>query len=110
MNEKSNPNEGPKIEKENNVVSKMIGLYCEKKHGSEHGNLCEDCANLKEYSHHRLDYCRYGEDKPSCRKCETHCYNPEMRNRIRLVMRFSGPRLALRAPVDWIRHHLHERE
>jgi hypothetical protein len=25
-------------------------------------------------------------------------------------MRFSGPRLALRAPMDWIRHQIHDRD
>ncbi|MDF1537606.1 MAG: nitrous oxide-stimulated promoter family protein [Candidatus Thorarchaeota archaeon] len=109
MNEKGDSHDGLKIAKEKNVVSKMIGLYCEKKHGSQQGILCQECANLREYSHHRLDHCRYGEDKPTCRKCETHCYKPEMRGRIRAVMRFSGPRLVLRAPADWIRHQLHER-
>ncbi|MCK5239211.1 MAG: nitrous oxide-stimulated promoter family protein [Candidatus Thorarchaeota archaeon] len=105
-----NPNIGPKIVKEKNVVSKMIGLYCEKKHNSLKGALCEDCSNLQEYSHHRLDHCRYEEDKPTCRKCETHCYQPEMREKIRSVMRFSGPRLVLRAPIDWVKHQLHGRE
>ena len=60
-----NPNIGPKIVKEKNVVSKMIGLYCEKKHNSLKGALCEDCSNLQEYSHHRLDHCRYKEEKPT---------------------------------------------
>lgn len=110
MAEERRLNSGPVITKEKKVVSKMINLYCEKKHGSEQSILCEDCTDLKDYSHHRLDHCRYEDDKPSCRKCETHCYKPEMRDKIRAVMRFSGPRLVLRAPVDWIRHHIHERE
>lgn len=33
-----------------------------------------------------------------------------MRDEIRRVMRFSGPRLALRAPMDWIRHQIHDRD
>ncbi|MHA2423269.1 MAG: nitrous oxide-stimulated promoter family protein [Candidatus Thorarchaeota archaeon] len=103
-------NAGTKITKEKTVVTKMIGLYCEKKHDSPKGILCEDCSILQEYSHHRLDHCRYEDEKPTCRKCETHCYRPEMRDRIRRVMRFSGPRLALRAPIDWVKHQLHDRE
>ncbi|MHA1906362.1 MAG: nitrous oxide-stimulated promoter family protein [Candidatus Thorarchaeota archaeon] len=110
MTAEKETNTGPKIVKEKNVVTKMISLYCEKKHDSMKESLCEDCADLQEYSHHRLDHCRYGEEKPTCRKCETHCYKPEMRKRIKAVMRFSGPRLALRAPIDWVKHHIHDRE
>ena len=110
MTERRTPNDGPEIQKEKNVVSRMIALYCEKKHGSQKGILCEECSELREYAHLRLDYCRYGEDKPTCRKCETHCYKPDMREKVKAVMRFSGPRLVLRAPVEWIRHQLHERD
>jgi len=110
MTSKREPNTGPVIAKEKDVVLKMIRLYCEKKHGSTKDNLCLDCLDLLEYSHHRLNHCQYGDEKPTCRKCETHCYKPEMRQKIKDVMRFSGPRLALRAPIDWIKHQLHDRE
>jgi len=100
---------GPKIEKEKETVEKMIRLYCEKKHDSKE-NLCTDCQNLLEYSHHRLEQCQFQEDKPTCRKCPVHCYRPTKRDEIRRVMRFSGPRLALRAPIDWIRHQIHDRD
>ncbi len=33
-----------------------------------------------------------------------------MRKEIRRVMRFSGPRLVLRAPLDWIRHQINDRD
>ncbi|MFW9910679.1 MAG: nitrous oxide-stimulated promoter family protein [Candidatus Thorarchaeota archaeon] len=101
---------GPVIDKEKKVVSRMIRLYCQKKHSTSSGTLCEECQALEEYSHHRLDQCRYGEEKTTCRKCPTHCYKPEMREKIRSVMRFSGPRLALRAPMDWVRHQIHDRD
>ena len=109
MSENLEPDTGPVIAKEKEVVYNMIHLYCEKKHGSLQGNLCLSCQELLRYSHHRLDHCSYGELKPTCRKCEKHCYRPEMRDRIRRVMRFSGPRLLLRAPLDWIRHQMHDR-
>ncbi|MFW9918814.1 MAG: nitrous oxide-stimulated promoter family protein [Candidatus Thorarchaeota archaeon] len=110
MSENLEPKEGPVIAKEKEVVYNMIHLYCEKKHDSTPGTLCASCQDLLRYSHHRLDHCTYGELKPTCRKCEKHCYRPEMRERIRRVMRFSGPRLLLRAPLDWIRHQLHDRD
>jgi hypothetical protein len=106
VNESSNV--GPKIRKEKETVEKMIHLYCEKKHTSN-GSLCSDCQDLLVYSHQRLENCQYQEEKPTCRKCPVHCYKPTMREEIRRVMRFSGPRLVLRAPIDWIRHQIHER-
>lgn len=102
-------NNGPKIRNEKETVEKMIRLYCEKKHSSSRGILCTECQSLLEYSHQRLEQCQYHEDKPTCRKCPVHCYRPTMRKEIRQVMRFSGPRLALRAPMDWIRHLIHDR-
>lgn len=100
---------GPKIQREKETVEKMIGLYCEKKHNSSKGTLCTECQSLLVYSHKRLEQCQYQEDKPTCRKCPVHCYRPTMRDEIRCVMRFSGPRLALRTPMDWIRHQIHDR-
>jgi hypothetical protein len=101
---------GPKIKKEKETVEKMIRLYCEKKHSSSPRTLCAECPSLLEYAHKRLEDCQFQEDKPTCRKCPAHCYRPTMRDEIRRVMRFSGPRLALRAPLDWIRHQIHDRD
>ena len=101
---------GPKIQKEKATVDKMIRLYCEKKHKSPRRTLCTECHSLLEYSHKRLEKCQYQEDKPTCRKCPVHCYRPTMMDEIRRVMRFSGPRLALRAPMDWVRHQIHDRD
>ncbi|MFX1482131.1 MAG: nitrous oxide-stimulated promoter family protein [Promethearchaeota archaeon] len=102
-------NAGPKIQKEKATVERMIHLYCEKKHDSSSNQLCADCQRLLQYSHQRLDYCQYGEEKPTCRKCPVHCYRPTMRDEIRSVMRFSGPRLIFRAPIEWIKHKIHDR-
>ncbi|MFX1559186.1 MAG: nitrous oxide-stimulated promoter family protein [Promethearchaeota archaeon] len=109
QDESTSSNIGPKIQKEKETVEKMIRLYCENKHSSSSGTLCTNCQNLLEYSHKRLEQCQYQEKKPTCRKCPVHCYRPTMRDEIRRVMRFSGPRLALRAPIDWIRHQIHDR-
>jgi predicted amidophosphoribosyltransferase len=111
MNDESNSsNIGTKILREKETVEKLICLYCEKKHRFPRATLCPECQSLLEYSHLRLEHCQYQEDKPTCRKCPTHCYNHTKREEIRRVMRFSGPRLALRAPIDWIRHQFADRE
>ena len=47
--------------------------------------LCPECAALLDYALKRLDSCRFGNGKPSCRKCPVHCYRADMRERIRTV-------------------------
>lgn len=91
-----------RIEREKQTVELMIRLYCRRK--EKNADLCEDCRKLLEYSHRRLELCRYGHEKSTCQKCPTHCYAPVNREKIRTVMRFSGPRLMLRHPLTAIRH------
>ncbi|MBR5467227.1 MAG: nitrous oxide-stimulated promoter family protein [Bacteroidaceae bacterium] len=66
--------------------------------------LCPQCQALLDYAHKRLEHCKFGEDKPSCTRCPVHCYKPAMRQQIRQVMRYSGPRMLLHNPVFAIRH------
>lgn len=95
-----------RIEEEKAVVEQMIRLYCRKHEG--HGELCPNCRELLGYAYSRLDRCRYGEDKPTCKKCPSHCYRPEMKERIRTVMRWAGPRMIFYHPLAAIRHLLRE--
>ena len=95
-----------KREKEKQVVSLMIRLYCKKKHAAKDGPLCEECAALSEYAQSRIDRCPFMESKTFCSKCEVHCYKAEMREKIRQVMRFSGPRMMLYHPVMAVKHLL----
>ena len=66
--------------------------------------LCPQCQALLDYAHKRLDHCKFGEDKPSCTRCPVHCYKPAMREHIRQVMRYSGPRMLLHDPIMAIKH------
>ena len=59
---------------------------------------------LMEYAFRRLDGCKYGEKKLACKHCPTHCYKPAMREKIREVMRWAGPRMMLYSPIAAIRH------
>jgi hypothetical protein len=54
----------------------------------------------------RLNRCPFGQDKPTCATCPIHCYKPKLRERIREVMRFAGPRMLWRHPILAIRHVL----
>lgn len=89
-------------------MAAMIAMYCRDHHATEasdHGEgLCPECLELLSYARLRLGRCRYGIDKPTCANCETHCYKPAMRERIREVMRHSGPRMLRRHPVLAVAH------
>ena len=95
-----------RIEEEKAVVEQMIRLYCQKKEGNS--LLCPSCKELLDYAHNRLERCRFGENKPTCQKCPIHCYRPEMKERIRIVMRWSGPRMLCYHPLAAIKHLLRE--
>lgn len=92
-----------KREREKKMVSQMIALYCKKNHHTK-GSLCPECAQLEVYARLRSEKCPFMETKTFCSNCKVHCYKPEMRERIRKVMRFSGPRMIFHHPTAAIRH------
>lgn len=92
-----------KRQREKEMVAQMISLYCRKCHGTRQG-LCPQCAQLLDYAQARSDRCPFMEHKNFCSNCPVHCYRPEMREKIRQVMRFSGPRMLFSHPMMAIRH------
>ena len=94
--------------REKETVREMIALYCKKKHGAK-GTLCPSCAALLRYAEARSDHCPFMAEKTFCSNCRVHCYHPEMREQIRLVMRFSGPRMLFSHPGMAIRHVIESR-
>ena len=92
-----------KREREKETVTEMISLYCRKNHGTR-GTLCPACAELDAYARERSDRCPFMETKTFCSNCRVHCYRPDMRERIREVMQFSGPRMMFHHPVMAVRH------
>ena len=98
-----------RIVREKKTVAAMMQVFCKAHHRSEQ-RLCQECADLLAYAECRLDRCPFAADKPTCAECPIHCYKPAMRDRIRAVMRFAGPRMMLRRPVLAIRHLLDQRK
>lgn len=86
----------------------MIRLYCRKKHSGK--NLCPDCAALDAYARMRSDCCPFMETKTFCSNCKIHFYKPDMREKIRAVMRFSGPRMIFYHPILAVRHIMETRK
>lgn len=110
-----------RIEQEKKTVRQMVEIYCiGKKH--ERSRLlsfacpepcrrievCEECSALLNYAYHRLDHCKFGENKPTCKKCPIHCYKPDMKEKMREAMRYAGPRMMWHHPVAAIRHLIRE--
>lgn len=107
--------------REKEMISQMIYLYCRKNHGCSQNRecfqnrncpqnrdpgrkLCPECRELDAYARQRSDKCPFMETKTFCSNCQVHCYRPDMREKIREVMRFSGPRMILHHPVTAVRH------
>lgn len=81
----------------------MIALYCHRNHSTK-GSLCDECQVLCSYAQERSAKCRFMETKTFCAHCKSHCYKPEMREKIRTVMRYSGPRMIFYHPLMAIWH------
>lgn len=80
---------------EKKTVQAMIRIYCR---DHKHVQPCASCQALEEYALKRLDRCPFGEEKPACKDCTVHCYKPAMREDIRKVMRYAGPRMLWHHP------------
>ncbi|MEP7181183.1 MAG: nitrous oxide-stimulated promoter family protein [Betaproteobacteria bacterium] len=85
------------------TIRAMILLYCGEHHGRK-SELCAECAPLHGYATRRLERCVFGDAKPTCANCTVHCYSAAMREQIRVVMRYAGPRMLFRHPVLGIAH------
>lgn len=106
------------------VLSDFISIFCRENHRTEDREsfrirdarlqdtlgdkdlvLCQDCRKLLDHSIAKLLLCPY-DPKPMCKKCETHCYAPGYREKIREVMKFSGLYLIKHGRLDIMAHYL----
>lgn len=96
-----------RLERERYTIRVMIEIFC---HGNHHvsDGLCTECQQLVDYAMQRIDKCPYQAGKPTCARCPIHCYEPAMREQIRQVMRYAGPRMILLHPLLTVRHYLDE--
>ena len=91
-------------EKEKQLIPVMIEQYCHGKHKTKGGEVCEECRALTEYALFRLEKCPFKVNKKFCSFCKIHCYKPDMRAKIKDVMKWSGPRMLFSHPVFAISH------
>jgi hypothetical protein len=93
----------PRILREHKTIDLMIRIYCQGQHRSE-GAVCQSCQTLRDYAHLRLEKCPYQEKKTTCANCPTHCYKKSMREQVKIMMRYAGPRMMLQHPWYAILH------
>ena len=99
------PNDHPRIKREHKTIEAMLRLYCHSQHKTK-GELCLECGELLDYAQVRLNRCPFKENKTTCAKCAVHCYKPVMREKVRAVMRYAGPRMLYRHPVLALFHFI----
>jgi len=97
-----------RTEREKRTVGIMIKMFCDHNHDKK-GSLCSKCDELTDFANDRINRCVFQEDKPVCSECQIHCYHHDMREKIKTVMRFAGPRMIYRHPIIGIRHLIDKR-
>ena len=95
-----------RIRREEKTIEAMVEIYCRDKHGNGEPP-CSICEELMAYAKARLAACPYQETKTACAKCPTHCYKPAMRDKVKGVMRYSGPKMTYLHPVLALFHALY---
>jgi len=97
--------------KEKKLIPEMVRIYCRGKHkaarkeaGLKRGEICTECRELTDYALFRLEKCPFKVNKKFCSFCKIHCYKPDMKVKIKDVMRYSGPRMLFPHPIFAISH------
>ena len=100
-----------KVDDDIEVLREFLKIYCESKHRDrekttkDNITLCDECHDTLIYSAMRRKYCPQ-DPKPTCKKCEIHCYKPKYRIKIKEIMRYSGKKLIKQGRLDLIFHYL----
>jgi hypothetical protein len=97
--------EHPRLRRERHTIRAMIGIYCRDFHGNRQ-DLCPDCTGLYGYAMQRLDKCVFKDEKPTCVNCAIHCYKKEQREKVRVVMRYAGPKMLFKHPILTLWHFI----
>lgn len=94
-----------RLKRDDETVMAMAELYCRgHRHMRTPGQrLCPECAETVQYAQARTHACPH-KHQGTCDTCSIQCYKPEMRQRIRTIMAYSGPRMMLHHPIMAIRH------
>ena len=121
--EATKPRTDRKLRRDLRTLAKFVEVYCRNRH--EHASkddarlkvphlealadravdLCPACAKLLAHAFVKRTCCPL-DPKPACKHCPAHCYQPQYREDIQNVMKYSGLRLVLSGRLDYLRHLL----
>lgn len=76
------------------TIQRMIALYQRRSPEAQADDAHYQALNA--YADKRLDKCVFGENKPACKQCPVHCYQPAKREEMKQIMRWAGPRMLWR--------------
>ncbi|RKQ39785.1 nitrous oxide-stimulated promoter family protein [Enterobacter sp. R1(2018)] len=96
-----------RIQREKKTIQKMLRLY-EQSHPQADKDP-QHYQDLFSYASKRLDRCVFGEEKPACKQCPVHCYQPARREEMKKIMRWAGHRMLFRHPLLTILHLIDDR-
>lgn len=99
---------GKRISREKLTIRRMIALY-QHRCPQAQDVVGTHFQALYEYASKRLDRCVFGEEKPACRQCPIHCYQPARREEMKKIMRWAGPRMLWIHPILTVRHLIDDR-
>ncbi len=88
----------PRILREQRTFQAMIQIYCRDHHAPLDAR-CPNCEALRAYAMQLLDHCVFQGEKPTCVKCPVHCYKKGQRERVKVVMRYAGPKMVIIHPL-----------
>ncbi len=97
-----------RLHRESKTVEAMIAIYCQHHHRLKVVD-CPECSELQNYAIDRLHHCPFHEGKTSCKNCPIHCYKPGIKDDVKRVMRYAGPRMMLRHPILTVFHFIDDR-
>ncbi|HOR27800.1 MAG TPA: nitrous oxide-stimulated promoter family protein [Candidatus Sumerlaeota bacterium] len=110
------PSPASRIAREAKTIQVMIAMFCREHHAcagaarpGRSAPLCAGCRELRDYALRRLERCPFQAGKTTCALCPIHCYRADMRERVRAVMRWAGPRMITRHPLLALGHLLDQR-
>lgn len=94
-----------RLKRDDDTVMAMAEIYCRGHRHIRAANerLCPECAETVGYAIARTHACPH-QHKGTCDTCQIQCYKPDMRQRIRTIMAYSGPRMLFHHPIMAIRH------
>lgn len=100
----------PEVQKDSEKLLEFVHMYCSANHKTlsrsgfvfnhpkipvlleEGRELCDACTKLLKHAIVMRYLCPL-DPKPKCRDCPDHCYKPEYRDAMDVVMKYVGPRL-----------------